>query len=324
MAGQQPALEKRSVPAIFDDLSRRRLVVVSGKGGVGRTTLAALLGVALSARGKRVLVATTGHDDRLAWMLGAEALSDARQQVGDSLWVQRLVPQTCIREYGGMVIHSQRVSSAVFDNTVVRRLMRAIPGLDDFSLLGKAWHEAVRGGDFDCVIFDGPATGHLIYTLGVPQAILETVPSGPLTSEARLMQAALEDPEVTQAVLVGLPEAWPLTELGELGATLRAKLRMHVAAIVVNGLWPSDVPVVPEPSSDAQGLAAAFAEQVNRIGDIGRAQAGDVDAWSRSQAALGCGAGAWTTLPWRWRGVSDRASVRAFLQVLGDRGDQLA
>lgn len=324
MAGQQPALEKRSVPAIFDDLSRRRLVVVSGKGGVGRTTLAALLGVALSARGKRVLVATTGHDDRLAWMLGAEALSDARQQVGDSLWVQRLVPQTCIREYGGMVIHSQRVSSAVFDNTVVRRLMRAIPGLDDFSLLGKAWHEAVRGGDFDCVIFDGPATGHLIYTLGVPQAILETVPSGPLTSEARLMQAALEDPEVTQAVLVGLPEAWPLTELGELGATLRAKLRMHVAAIVVNGLWPSDVPVVPEPSSDAQGLAAAFAEQVNRIGDIGRAQAGDVEAWSRSQAALGCGAGAWTTLPWRWRGVSDRASVRAFLQVLGDRGDQLA
>lgn len=324
MAGQQPALEKRSVPAIFDDLSRRRLVVVSGKGGVGRTTLAALLGVALAARGKRVLVATTGHDDRLAWMLGADALSDARQQVGESLWVQRLVAQTCIREYGGMVIHSQRVSSAVFDNSVVRRLMRAIPGLDDFSLLGKAWHEAVRGGDFDCVIFDGPATGHLVYTLGVPQAILETVPSGPLTSEARLMQAALEDPEITQAVLVGLPEAWPLTELGELGATLRAKLHMHVAALVVNGLWPSDAPSLPAPRTDAEGLAAAFAEQVNRIGDIGRAQAEDVDAWSRSQAALGCGAQAWTTLPWRWRGLSDHASVHAMLQVLGDRGGQSA
>lgn len=322
MAGQPPALEKRSASAIFDDLSRRRLVVVSGKGGVGRTTLAALLGLALAARGKRVLVATTGHDDRLAWMLGADALSDAAQKVGPSLWVQRLVAQTCIREYGGMVIHSQRVSSAVFDNSIVRRLMRAIPGLDHFSVLGKAWHEATRGGDYDCVIFDGPATGHLVYTLGVPQAILETVPSGPLTSEARLMQAALEDPEITQAVLVGLPEAWPLTELGELGALLRSKVRMHVAALAVNGLWPSDAPKIPTPVKDPDGLATAFSEHVGRIGDIGRTQSQEVDAWSRSAAALGCGAEAWTTLPWRWRGLADLAAMHALLAALGEREGQ--
>lgn len=322
MAGQTPALEKRSATAIFDDLSRRRLVVVSGKGGVGRTTFAALLGVALAARGRRVLVATTGHDDRLAWMMGASALSDAVQQVGPSLWIQRLVAQTCIREYGGMVIRSQRVSAAVFDNSIVRRLMRAIPGLDDFSLLGKAWHEAVRGGDYDCVIFDGPATGHLIYTLGVPHAILETVPSGPLTSEARLMQAALEDPEITQAVLVGLPESWPLTELGELGAALHEKLHMHVAAIAVNGLWPADAPHLPVPAADLDGasggLVTAFAEHVNRIGGIGRSQAAEVDAWSRSSAALGCCAQAWTTLPWRWRGLTDHHAVRQLLLALGD------
>jgi len=324
MAGQQPALEKRSVPAVFDDLSRRRLVVVSGKGGVGRTTMAALLGVALAARGKRVLVATTGHDDRLAWMLGAPELTDAAQRVGPSLWIQRLVGQTCIREYGGMVIRSQRVSAAVFDNSVVRRLMRAIPGLDDFSVLGKAWHESVRGGNYDCVVFDGPATGHLVYTLGVPHAILETVPSGPLTSEARLIQAALEDPDVTQAVLVGLPEAWPLTELGELGAALRAKLHMHVSAIAVNGLWPADVPVMPAPAVDTEApqLAAAFADQVERIGQAGRLQAREVEAWSRSAAALECGAQAWTTLPWRWAGLTDLAAVTDLLESLGDVGGQ--
>ena len=322
MAGQPPALEKRSASAIFDDLSRRRLVVVSGKGGVGRTTLAALLGLALAARGRRVLVATTGHDDRLAWMLGASALSDAAQKVGPSLWVQRLVAQTCIREYGGMVIRSQRVSSAVFDNSVVRRLMRAIPGLDHFSVLGKAWHEATRGGDYDCVIFDGPATGHLVYTLGVPQAILETVPSGPLTSEARLMQAALEDPETTQAVLLGLPEAWPLTELGELGALLQSKVRMHVAALVVNGLWPSEVPTLPMPPEGANELATALVSHVGRIGDLGRTQAQEVDAWSRSAAARGCGAQAWTTLPWRWRGLADLDAMQALLNALGDSGGQ--
>ncbi len=322
MAGQEPALEKRSAAAIFDDLSRRRLVVISGKGGVGRTTLAALLGLALAARGKRVLVATTGHDDRLAWMLGAEALSDAAQQVAPSLSIQRLVAQTCIREYGGMVIHSQMLSSAVFDNSIVRRLMRAIPGLDHFSLPGKAWHEAVRGGDYDCVIFDGPATGHLLYTLRVPQAILETVPSGPLTSEAKLMQAALEDPEIAQAVLVGLPESWPLTELGELGAALREQVHMHIAAIAVNGLWPDDPPRLQAPASDADGLATAFASHVTRIGDIGRGQAQDVEAWSRSPAALQCGAQGWMTLPWRWRGLANHAAIQQMLNEL--EGDQLS
>ncbi len=321
MAGLQPALEKRSAPAIFDDLSRRRLVVVSGKGGVGRTTMAALLGLAIARRGRRVLVATTGHDDRLAWMLGGQTLTDAAQTVGPNLTVQRLVAQTCIREYGGLVLRSQKVSSAVFDNGIVRRLMRAIPGLDDFSVLGKAWHEAVRGGDYDCVIFDGPATGHLLYTLAVPQAILETVPSGPLTSEAKLMQASLEDGGVTQAVLVGLPEAWPLTELGELGAALQARVRMDVAAIAVNGLWP-DAPSldVPGPAVDPQGLAAAVAEHVSRIGAAGRQQADDVRAWSTSDAALGCGAHGWMTLPWQWKGLANRPAMEALLEALGDGG----
>ncbi len=320
MAGLEPALEERSAPAIFDGLSRRRMIVVSGKGGVGRTTLAALLAVALADRGRRVLVATTGHDDRLAWMLGARTLTDTAQQVGPSLWTQRLVAQTCIREYGGLVLHSQKVSSAVFDNSVVRKLMRAIPGLDDFSVLGKAWHEAVRGNNYDCVVFDGPATGHLLYTLGVPQAILETVPKGPLTSEAQDMQAALEDPDVSQAVLVGLPEAWPLTELGELGAALRRDVHMKVAAMVVNGAWPADTPElrVPDASVDPQGLGRSVAEHVTRIGAIGRAQHQDVEAWSRSEAALQCGAEAWMTLPWRWRGIADLASVRATLAALGE------
>lgn len=330
MAGPAGAPRRRSAPAIFDDLSKRKLVVVSGKGGVGRTTIAALLGLALAERGKRVLVATTGHDDRLAWMLGAQRLTDAAQQVRGSLWIQRLVAHTCIREYGGLVLHSQKISSAVFDNKLVRRLMRAIPGLDDFSLLGKAWHEAARGDSYDCVIFDGPATGHLLYTLQVPHAILETVPTGPLTSEAQLMQAALEDPAISAAVLVGLPEAWPLTELGELGGALQRDVHLDVAAIAINGLWPADAPTLRRPSTerDPDGLAGNVAEHVSRICEIGREQRADVQAWSEGEVAQQCGAQAWFTLPWRWRGVADLDAMQKLLKTLdhedpiGDHGDQ--
>jgi hypothetical protein len=315
------ALEERSAAAIFDGLATRRLIVVSGKGGVGRTTLAALLGVALSNRGRKVLVATTGHDDRLAWMVGAPELGDEAAPVTDRLWIQRLVPQTCIREYGGLILHSAKVSAAVFDNRIVKRLLRAIPGLDDFSLAGKAWHEAIRGGGYDTVIFDGPATGHLLFVLGVPQAVLETIPYGPLTREARLMQDSFEDSQRVQAVLVGLPEQWPLTELGELGAAMRQRVHMHVAAIVVNGVWPDAVPPLRAPSAeeDPHRIVEPVIDVVTHIGDVGRQQRADLEAWKQTEAARTCGADSLMTLPWRWQGIRNVDDLQAMLAGLDAR-----
>ena len=149
MAAPDPAPQEAPPGAIFDRLAQRRLIVVSGKGGVGRTTLAALLGLAIAARGRRVLVTTTGHDDRLGWMLGAPSLPDRVHAVSERLHIQRLVPRVCLREYGAMVVRSERVSAAVFDNKIIRRLLQAIPGLDDFAVFGKAWHEAARGDAYD-------------------------------------------------------------------------------------------------------------------------------------------------------------------------------
>lgn len=315
MAGADGALSPAVPTSVFDGLAQRRMVVISGKGGVGRTTLSALTGLALARRGRKVLVCTTGHDDRLAWMLGAARLDDRPQQVAPRLSIVRLVPQTAIREYGGLVMRSQRISDAVFDNGVVKRLLRAIPGLDHFAVVGKAWHEAVRGGQYDCVVFDGPATGHLLYTLGVPQAIMQTIPVGPLTKEAGLMQESFEDPERVQALLVGLPELWPLTELGELGAALRDKVRMNVAAIVVNGTWPSAIPELDDADLGAHSIAA----EVARIAEVARCQRGDVDSWAASEAAGRCGVGGWMELPWRWEGIANLADTEALLATI-DRG----
>jgi anion-transporting ArsA/GET3 family ATPase len=228
----------RSPESVFDALAARQLLIVSGKGGVGRTTVAALLGLALARRGRKVLVATVGLDDRLAWMLGQPALRETPVPAAPNLHIQRVVPQRCIREYGALILHNQRIADAVFDNAPMRRLLRTIPGLDDFAILGKVWHESVRAHTYDAIIFDGPATGHLRYTLGIPQAILRTLSVGPLPREARLMQDSLEDNTRVQAVLVGLPDRWPLSELGEMASALREELHVNIGAVVVNGLWP--------------------------------------------------------------------------------------
>lgn len=299
----------RSARPVFDALASRRFVVVSGKGGVGRTTVAAMCGLELAARGAKVLVATTGHDDRLGWMLGSATLTDKPLRVAEGLFVQRLFAPTCIREYGALVLRSARVSSLVFDNRIVARLMRAIPGLDDFSLLGKAWHEAFRGGDYDVVVFDGPATGHLLYTLGVPRAILSTIAPGPLVREAELMQRHLEDTERTAAVLVGLPERWPLTELDELGVALRQQVGLPVAAVVVNGLWPHACP-------GQQGLHAgdAAAAALQRLADaaaVGARQRQELAAW---RAASGASRSTVVTLPWRFDGAGSIAALRSLAE----------
>lgn len=303
--------------AVFDALARRQLLVVSGKGGVGRTTVAALLGLALARRGRRVLVATVGLDDRLAWMLGQTTLGETPSLAGPNLHVQRVVPQVAVREYGAMVLRSERIASAVFDSAPIRRLIRTVPGLDDFAVLGKIWHEAVRARSFDCVVFDGPATGHLRYTLGIPQAILKTVRVGPLPREAQLMQESLEDPARTQAVLVGLPDRWPLTELGEMAQALREELRVAIGGIFVNGLWPALPLLAPPADGDAQVQAVLAATRV--VAQQAERQRGHVEAWLAGEAAAARTVPPVIPIPWRWEGFGRLTDLHAELAALESR-----
>jgi len=212
-------------------------------------------------------------------MLGQETLADVPTPVIRGLSIQRVVTHVCIREYGAMMIKSQRLAKAVFDNKVMRRLLAAVPGLDDYAVLGKLWHEACRARSFDTVIFDGPATGHLRYTLGVPKAIIGAVPVGQLTNEAKAMKAALEDAERVQAILVGLPAQWPLTEMAELAGALREELHIDIGTMIVNGVWPGDIPQValPDASQDPDGAIARMLEVTNTVAAQGLRHRENVD-----------------------------------------------
>ena len=122
----------------------------------------------------------------------------------------------------------------VFENRVTKAFLRAIPGLDDYALLGKAWFhttEEKRGKPvWDTVVFDMPASGHSFSMLRVPWVIVDTVPEGPLTRDARTVKELLTDPARTAAVLVTLAEEMPVNEAIELEAKLdRARHRAAAA-----------------------------------------------------------------------------------------------
>ena len=231
-------------------LSDLKLLVLSGKGGVGKTTVAAALARAAAGVGKRVLIAQTESAERLGPMfgrpgpIGPDVISLAAGIDGVNM-----TPKSALHQYGLMVLKYETVYRALFENRAVRGFLSAIPGLDAYAMLGKAWwHTTERAAGrarYDLVILDGPASGHAILMLGVPQAIVDTMPNGPLTRDARSIRELLSDPARAALAIVTLPEDLPARETAELALAARETLRIPLGPVVVNAL-PSDELGAPE------------------------------------------------------------------------------
>jgi anion-transporting ArsA/GET3 family ATPase len=237
----------------------RRLVVVTGKGGTGKSTVAAALAVLGVRAGKRVLVAEVNATERVAPLLGAPPAGPAIREARPGLFTVNVTPPAALREYGLQVVRFQAIYDAVFENRLVRHFLRVVPGLGELVTLGKILHEAraeERGRPrWDQVIVDAPATGHAVQLLRVPGAMLGMVPPGPLRADAQWMQAWLLDPARTSVLLVTLPEEMPVTEAIELEAQLRQKVGLETAAVLVNAMPAARFP--PDQVSRLEALCSA-------------------------------------------------------------------
>jgi anion-transporting ArsA/GET3 family ATPase len=221
-------------------LAEKRFVLVTGKGGVGKTTVCAAQALAFAAQGKRVLVAMCNSKERLSVMLGGPPIGPKIARVVENVWAVNMKPDEALEEYGTLVLHSRALYRALFDNRYVRSFLRAVPGMQEWSMLGKAWWhttEKLPDGSFkyDVVLLDAPATGHGLDMLRVPQVILEVVPPGLLRRDAERAMALLQDPRTSAVVLVTLPEEMPTTETIELARAL-TELGLPVRRVVVNGV----------------------------------------------------------------------------------------
>jgi anion-transporting ArsA/GET3 family ATPase len=222
---------------------QKRFLIVTGKGGVGKTTVCAAEATALAARGKRVLVAMCNAKERLSTMLGGDPVGSEITPVANNIWAVNMDPEKALEEYGMMMLKVRVVYRAVFDNRYARTFFRAVPGIHEWSMLGKAWwHTTERNADgssrYDVVILDAPATGHGLDMLRVPKVIVEVVPPGLLRRDAEKAWTMFQDPAISGVVLVTLPEEMPTTETIELAAALRDDLRLPLDRVIVNGVLP--------------------------------------------------------------------------------------
>ncbi|HEX7451837.1 MAG TPA: ArsA-related P-loop ATPase [Polyangiaceae bacterium] len=222
----------------------RRFLFITGKGGVGKTTVTAALASALAARGLRVLVTVCGAKERLSALLGAPPLGSAIGALRPNVWGVRLVSEVALREYGTLKLKNRVLVDAIFDSKYVTGFLSGTPGLKEWSLLGKAWYHAIEEEPdgrprFDVVLFDAPATGHGLDMLRVPKVIVDIAPPGVLRSDAERAWEMFRDPTRSGVVVVTLPEEMPTNETLELCSALRRELTLPIAELVVNSLLPT-------------------------------------------------------------------------------------
>ncbi|MEE2779715.1 MAG: ArsA-related P-loop ATPase [Myxococcota bacterium] len=226
-----------------EQLLSKRFVIVVGKGGVGKSTVASTLGRIAASRGRRTVIAEFSDSASVPRLFGRSSAGYKPVLLEKNLFALCIRPEPALHEYALRKIRFESIYRLVFENTAVRRLLRAIPGLTELLVLGKAFdlerEKNVRGGQaWDLVIVDAPSTGHGVNLFRLPQVLLELVQRGPLADEARAMRSLIQDKTRTVVHLVAVPEELPVQETLELAEAVKTDLGMHLGLGFVNRVWP--------------------------------------------------------------------------------------
>jgi len=216
----------------------------SGKGGVGKTTLASAFALCCARRGQRTLLIEINVKDRLSSLFGSVEVSEQIAEVEENLHAVNISPMAALEEYGMMILRLKLIYKAVFENKGVRTFLRAIPGLNELLTLGKIHYHAIETDErgklvWDKVVVDAPATGHGIFLLRIPSVITSIIRSGHMYNEAKKIEDYLRDPAMTSLVIVTLPEEMPVNEAIMMRDIVTRELHIPIGAIVANAVYPS-------------------------------------------------------------------------------------
>ncbi len=221
-----------------------RLVIVAGKGGVGKTTVSATLASAAARVGLDTLVVDVEGSSGLPAMFGLDALGydeltlvEADPSLGrGSIRARTLTADDALIEY--LEHHGlKRISKRLVSSGAIDVVATAAPGIKDILLLGKV-KQLERSAQPDLIVLDAPAAGHAITFLQSARGLLDAVRVGPIHAQAREVLELLTDPARCRVVLVTLPEETPVNELVETAYQLEDRVGVHLSPIVVNGEYP--------------------------------------------------------------------------------------
>ncbi len=219
------------------DLLDRRLLFVTGKGGVGKTTVAASLALLAASRGKRTLVGEVDAKGNLADFFSVEPTGWKPREVQPRLFAMSMDTEESLKEYLALQLKLPMMAKIGPLARIFDFIATAAPGVREVLTVGKFVWE-VKSRNYDLVVVDSAASGHVIGQLAAPQAINELVSVGLLRKQTAWMIDILSDPGRTGVCVVATPEEMPVNETIELAGRLEKETNVRLAAVIVNRVLP--------------------------------------------------------------------------------------
>ena len=225
---------------LLDSLFSRRLVFLTGKGGVGKSVVGAAVAVAARERGKRVLLVEVAAPLEAARLLGGPPSGGRETEVLSGLFTVNLDPAAVMDEYVRHVVKLEMFTRRILESPIYRRFFVAAPGLEELMVLGKIMVLEEARARFsqkplwDLIVVDAPATGHGLAFLKVPLAASAAIPAGPIGHNVRRVLALLRDPRRTALVVVAVPEEMAVVEAVQFHGLAKEELKIEPAAVVLN------------------------------------------------------------------------------------------
>ena len=228
------------IPEILD----KRLVFVTGKGGVGKTTIAVALGLRAASEGKRTIVCEVAGQETASRIFDHAEVGFHEVEMEENLWAISIDPDESMREYVLLQLKVRAMRDMLFRSSIFNYLAAATPGLKELVTIGKIWElsqldrRVKSGRKYDLVIVDAPATGHGIGFLRTPRTFAAIARVGPIHSQAQQLDRLITDGDHTGTAIVSLPEEMPVNESAALEAELRDEVGVAVDRVYMNGLYP--------------------------------------------------------------------------------------
>jgi anion-transporting ArsA/GET3 family ATPase len=232
----RPSIDESALPLGLQP----RTVFVTGKGGVGKSTVSAALALAWRDAGARTLLVEIEGQSSAAAFISSRKIGYDATPLAEHLAALRISLNDALKEYARQRLKVKLVADRLVSNPIMDQFAQAAPGFRELLVLGKLWSLAGETDDrgkprWDAIVVDSPATGHGLGLLGMAGVIARMFPVGPISAEAKAVDAFVKDPARVGVVLAALPEELPVTETLELREQLRER-DVHVCAAVLNGL----------------------------------------------------------------------------------------
>ena len=237
----------------------KTLVYVTGKGGVGKTTVSAALGLAAAARGHRTIICELAAQERVSRAFAREGVQrEVEVELAENLWAISIDPELALQEWLGKQLGGGPAVRMLSRSSAFQYFVAAAPGAKELMTIGKVWELAqlerwsAKNRTYDMVIVDAPASGHGLAMLTTPRTFGEIARVGPIRRQAEKISEMLSDPRRTGYLAVALAEEMPVNETLELGDRLKDAVGLGLDAVVVNGIYPERYT-----KADAEKLRAA-------------------------------------------------------------------